>query len=77
MEFIKVPGFSKHVSDYVNDDEYRRLQAELADNPGAGDIMPAQAVFARCAGQMYDAAKVGEVGCELCTTTLGPIIRYG
>ena len=77
MKFIEAPAFTKHVADYLNDDEYRRLQAELADNPETGDICPAQAVFARCDGQMYGAAKVGEVDCGLCTTTLGPIIRYG
>ena len=45
MEFIEAPAFSKHVSDYLNDDEYRRLQAELADNPEAGDIMPGTGGF--------------------------------
>ena len=77
MEFIEAPAFSKHVADYLNDDEYRRLQAELADNPETGDIMPGTGGFPRRAGQMFDAAKVGEVGCGLCITTLGPIIRYG
>ena len=78
MEFIEAPAFSKHVSNYLqDDDEYRSLQAELADNPEAGDICPARAVFAKCAGQMYGAARVVEVGCGLCTTTSSPIIRYG
>jgi len=77
MEFIEATAFSKHVSDYLNGDEYRRLQAELADNPEAGDIMPGTGGFARYAGRMYGAAKVAEVGCGLFTTTLGPIIRYG
>jgi len=45
MEFIEAPAFSKHVSDYLNDDEYRRLQAELADNPEAGNIMPGTGGF--------------------------------
>lgn len=45
MEFIEAPAFSKHVSDYLNDDEYRSLQAELADDPEAGDIMPGTGGF--------------------------------
>ena len=46
MEFIEAPAFSKHVSNYLqDDDEYRSLQAELADNPEAGDIMPGTGGF--------------------------------
>ena len=45
MEFIEAPAFSKHVADYLNDNEYRRLQVELADNPEAGDIMPGTGGF--------------------------------
>ena len=45
MEFIEAPAFSKHVSDYLNDDEYRRLQAELADKPETGDVMPGTGGF--------------------------------
>lgn len=45
MEFIEAPAFSKHVADYLSDDEYRMLQAELADNPEAGDIMAGTSGF--------------------------------
>jgi hypothetical protein len=45
VEFIEAPAFSKHVSGYLNDDEYRNLQAELAGNPEAGDIMPGTGGF--------------------------------
>lgn len=45
MEFLEAPAFSKYVSDYLNDDEYRKLQAELAGNPEAGDMMPGTGGF--------------------------------
>jgi len=77
MEFIEAPAFSKHVSGYLNDDEYRRLQAELTDNPEAGDIVPGTGGFRKIRWADVRRGKVGEVGCGLCTTTLGPIIRYG
>lgn len=69
MEFIEAPALSKHVSDYLNDDAYRRLQAELADNPEAGDIMPGTGGFRKMRwADIKGAAKVAEVGCGLCTT---------
>ena len=45
MEFIEAPAFSKYLSDYLNDDEYRGLQAELAGNPETGDTMPGTGGF--------------------------------
>lgn len=45
MEFLEAPAFSKYVSGYLSDDEYRKLQAELAGNPEAGDIMPGTGGF--------------------------------
>jgi hypothetical protein len=38
MEFIEAPAFSRHVHEYLNDDGYRALQAELAANPELGDV---------------------------------------
>jgi hypothetical protein len=40
MEFIEAPAFTRYVSEYLADDEYRRLQGQLADNPELGDLMP-------------------------------------
>jgi len=40
MEFIEAPAFARHLSKYLDDDEYRTLQAELAANPELGDLMP-------------------------------------
>lgn len=39
MEFIEAPAFTRHVHEYLNDDDYRTLQAELAANPELGDVM--------------------------------------
>lgn len=40
MLFIESRIFTRFLNDYLNDDEYRGLQAHLADNPEAGDIIP-------------------------------------
>ena len=40
MLFIESRIFTRVLNDYLNDDEYRELQAHLADNPEAGDIIP-------------------------------------
>jgi hypothetical protein len=39
MEFIEAPPFTRHLSDYLNDDDYRELQAKLGANPEHGDVM--------------------------------------
>jgi hypothetical protein len=33
MEFIEAPAFTRHLSKYLDDDQYRTLQARLAANP--------------------------------------------
>ena len=45
MEFIEAPAFTRHLSKYLDDDEYRNLQAELAANPEVGDLMPGTGGF--------------------------------
>ena len=45
MEFIEAPAFTRHLSDYLNDDEYRELQARLGSNPELGDLMPGTGGF--------------------------------
>jgi hypothetical protein len=39
MVFIEAPAFTRHVSSYLTDDEYRRLQEALLANPEAGTVM--------------------------------------
>ena len=45
MEFIEAPAFTRNLSKYLDDDEYRTLQAELAANPELGDVMPGTGGF--------------------------------
>jgi hypothetical protein len=45
MEFIEAPSFSRHLSSYMNDNDYRRLQAGLSANPELGDLMPGTGGF--------------------------------
>lgn len=40
MGFIEAPAFTRYVSEYLADDEYRELQNQLANNPELGDLMP-------------------------------------
>jgi hypothetical protein len=45
MEFIEAPAFTRHLSDYLSDDEYRAVQEELVTNPELGDLMPGTGGF--------------------------------
>ncbi len=45
MEFLEAPAFTKHVHEYLNDDQYRGLQDALARNPELGDVMPSTGGF--------------------------------
>jgi len=45
MEFIEAPAFTRYLSDYLADDDYRRLQNQLASNPDLGDVMPGSGGF--------------------------------
>src|ERR1700681_3897454 len=45
MVFIEAPAFTRHVSEYLDDEQYRVLQNELAKNPEAGDVMPGTGGF--------------------------------
>jgi mRNA-degrading endonuclease RelE of RelBE toxin-antitoxin system len=45
MEFLEAPAFTRYLRDYLDDDQYRALQAELAANPETGDVMPGTGGF--------------------------------
>jgi hypothetical protein len=38
--FIELSVFTRYAADYFNDDELGELQAALAKNPEAGDVVP-------------------------------------
>jgi hypothetical protein len=45
MEFFEAPAFTRYVSSYLTDDEYREMQGRLATAPGAGDMIPGTGGF--------------------------------
>jgi|SRR5579859_4784941 len=45
MEFIEAPAFTRHLPEYLNDDEYRTLQHRLGENPELGSLMPGTSGF--------------------------------
>jgi mRNA-degrading endonuclease RelE of RelBE toxin-antitoxin system len=45
MEFFEAPGFTRNLSEYLSDDEYKELQAKIAANPQVGDLMPGTGGF--------------------------------
>jgi hypothetical protein len=45
MEFIEAPAFTRRLPEYLNDEDYRELQASLGANPGLGDLMPGTGGF--------------------------------
>ena len=49
MEFIEATAFSKHVYDYLSEEEYLGLQSFLLQYPQAGKVV--LAVSEKCVGQ--------------------------
>jgi len=45
VEFSETPEFTRHVHQYLTDDEYSTVQQVLAANPEAGDLMPGTGGF--------------------------------
>jgi hypothetical protein len=45
MEFVEAPAFTRYVARHLADDEYRRLQIQLANDPERGDVMPGTGGF--------------------------------
>ena len=45
MEFIEAPAFTRHLSEYLADDDCRKLQDRLGANPEFGDLMPGTGGF--------------------------------
>jgi hypothetical protein len=39
MEFVEAPAFTRYLSMYLADEDYRQLQNRLASNPELGDVM--------------------------------------
>ena len=45
MEFVEAPPFTRHLSQYLDEDSYRELQARLAADPELGDLIPGTGGF--------------------------------
>jgi len=45
MEFFEAPAFTRYVSSYLTDDDYREMQGRLATAPEAGDMIPGTGGF--------------------------------
>lgn len=45
MEFFEAPAFTRYVSSYLTDEEYREMQNQLAATPEAGDMVPGTGGF--------------------------------
>lgn len=45
MEFLEAPAFTRYLSEYLDDEGYRRFQRELARKPEAGDLIPGTGGF--------------------------------
>jgi hypothetical protein len=40
FQFVEAPAFSRHREEYLDDEDFSRLQGYLAANPEAGDPVP-------------------------------------
>jgi len=63
MEFLEAPAFTRHLSDYLNDDDYRKLQAKLVANPELGDLMPGTGGFRKLRWADARRSKAAGEGC--------------
>lgn len=62
--FIETRLFTRLVSEYLSDDEYRELQKALIANPEAGDVVPGQAGFVSSAGALQGVANEEVTACS-------------
>ena len=45
LVFLETPVFTRLLSDYLTDENYRRLQRVLTEHPRLGDVMPGTGGF--------------------------------
>ena len=45
MEFFEAPAFTRHLPQYLDEEQYRSLQNALASSPESGDLMPGTGGF--------------------------------
>ena len=45
MEFFEAPAFTRYLSRYLDDAQYRKIQIALTNTPGVGDLIPGTGGF--------------------------------
>lgn len=78
MEFFEAPAFTRYVSSYLTDDEYREMQGRLASAPEAGDMIAGTGGFRklRWADPKRGKGRRGEA-CGSSTITSQAQTRFG
>jgi mRNA-degrading endonuclease RelE of RelBE toxin-antitoxin system len=61
MEFIEAPAFTRHLYEYLTDDEYFGLQNFLLINPEAGKVVPGSGGVRKVRWGMSGSGKSGGV----------------
>ncbi|MEI6290884.1 MAG: type II toxin-antitoxin system RelE/ParE family toxin [Chloroflexota bacterium] len=61
MEFIEASSFSKHIYEYLTDDEYSGLQSYLLQNPESGKVVPGSGGVRKVRWAMSGKGKSGGV----------------
>ena len=64
LVFFETPSFTKLLSEYLDDQEYRALQLALLENPEMGDLMPVRVALERYDGKTLEGVKAREVVLE-------------
>jgi hypothetical protein len=63
FQLVETPVFMRLREGYLDDDGFAELQAYLAGNPEAGDLVPGAGDIRKCAGKIDAARKAGVAGC--------------
>jgi hypothetical protein len=77
MEFIEAPAFTSHLGNYLDDEQFRRLQSALANSPRLGDVMPGTGGFRKLRWADARRGKGRRGGLRLIYYCLMSTIRYG
>jgi hypothetical protein len=64
MEFLEAPAFTRYISGYLTDDEYREHKTGWRLHQNMETLSPEQEDFGSVVGQTQDVAKDEEAVCE-------------
>jgi hypothetical protein len=77
MEFFEAPAFTRYLSRYLNDEQYRELQTVLAGTPDLGDLMPDTGGFRKLRWADARRGKGRRGGLRIITAGSAILTRYG